>query len=77
MYDQKSSLFIVIREVTHKECPWLPETLTAGSVIYGREDEWCVCSHTGQAISFTPAGCYYEVPKNALRKLGIPSFSNN
>jgi hypothetical protein len=66
------------REITQKECPWLPNNLKAGSQVYPVEDKFEVCSENGVAVMlFKNKLPYFEIPKDSVTEQYWAEFSLN
>lgn len=61
--------YTVNRDVTPDECPWLRETITAGTTVYQcmKATYGCI-SWTGEAVTLADDGGYpfFELPVEAL-----------
>lgn len=57
-----------MRDVTPDECPWLPETVPAGTEVFEWKDyTYGVASHGGVAVSRVEGEYpFFELPWNAL-----------
>jgi len=60
--------YILIREVTPFECPWLEETILKGRVVeeYKGATYGCIGSE-GLACCYWQKGPFFELPKSALK----------
>lgn len=61
--------FILNRDVTKKECPWLDRTLRHGEEVFAYDGCTYGCIASGVAVTFkegqTP---FFEVPRDALTR---------
>lgn len=66
--------FIVTRDVSKSECPWLPEDLSAGFVVnqFVRCAFGCI-TPDGTACTFDEGGGYpfFELPKDAVAVFSV------
>ena len=59
-------VYMTHRAVTKMECPWLPRSIPAGTVLYEHADTYGVVVH-GVSVSLTPGrDPYFEVPRGAV-----------
>jgi hypothetical protein len=63
--------YVVTRNITVKECPWLEDTVPEGTVVteFTGCDYGCV-SPEGVAVTLHGETRFIELPKNALRAPG-------
>jgi hypothetical protein len=59
--------YIVTREVTVQECPWLTKNMEAGTVVYHYFGPTYGCISDGTAVTFEPNETpFFELPDDAL-----------
>jgi len=65
--------YLVTRDVSIKECNWLKETITKGTVVYGFYGATYGCiGPSGIAVSWEEdKNPFFELPYNALKELPI------
>ena len=64
-------MFRLTREVTMKECPWLPVDYPASTLFYEHTGPTYGCiQDTGTAVCEEPGGPFVEIPTNALKDEG-------
>lgn len=72
--------YLVIRDVTPEECPWLLETVPAETIVYelARPDFGC-CSPGGLPCTYSPEGGYpfFELPKSVLKPMEVQDGSED
>lgn len=58
----------VIRDITKEECPWLDNTIAAGTTLYKCTQPTFGCIGGGIAVTYDSRGNYpfFEVPQEAL-----------
>lgn len=59
---------MVTRNITPKECSWLPFSINQGMILYTKEDVYKICSKDG--ISVSPSfneDWYFEIPEDAIQ----------
>ena len=65
--------YLVTRDISTKECNWLEETITKGTVVYGFYGATYGCiGPRGVAVSFEEEkNPFFELPRDALKELPI------
>lgn len=59
--------YIVTRDITKKECPWLDEDVPSGTVVYAyRKYTYGCISSEGIAVHLYNQTEFFELPKNAI-----------
>ena len=59
--------FILGRDVTKKECPWLERTIRFGEVVHEYTGHTYGCVGAGIACSFDGETPFFELPRDALQ----------
>ncbi len=58
---------VLNRDVTKKECPWLPRTLRYGEAVYAYDGPTYGCIGSGIAVTFEEDKApFFELPRSAL-----------
>ncbi len=58
--------YILIRDVTIKECDWLAKTLKFGTIVEEVSDQYNCCSNEGIPCKVKDEQGYFEIPISAL-----------
>lgn len=58
--------YILIRDVTMDECPWLSEDHFIGEIIYMFYGATYWCIGDGAAVCHNPEGPFFEVPNDSF-----------
>lgn len=57
---------VTVRDITPEECPWLRDTVPAGTELFVVSDTYGCCSPAGIAVERAEKGPYFEVPRDAV-----------